>query len=100
MIYACLPSLKEQTAITRFLDETSSKINAAIDQAQREIKLFREYRERLISDVVTGKLDVREAVATLPQKEDKPASIDHSDNLTDSVKPLGDIESAISGAVP
>ena len=35
------------------------------DQAQRQIALLREYRTRLIADVVTGKLDVREAAARL-----------------------------------
>jgi type I restriction enzyme S subunit len=34
--------------------------------------LFREYRTRLISDVVTGKLDVREAAARLPVEVDEP----------------------------
>ena len=34
---------------------------------QREIDLLREYRNRLIADVVTGKLDVREATAKLPE---------------------------------
>ena len=35
---------------------------------QREIDLLREYRTRLIADVVTGKLDVREAAAKLPEE--------------------------------
>ena len=39
-----------------------------MDRAQRQIDLIREYRTRLISDVVTGKLDVREAAAGLPEK--------------------------------
>jgi type I restriction enzyme S subunit len=33
---------------------------------EREIELLREYRTRLVADVVTGKLDVREAAARLP----------------------------------
>ena len=33
----------------------------------RETTLLREYRTRLIADVVTGKLDVREAAAALPE---------------------------------
>ena len=38
-----------------------------MDQARRRISLLSEYRTRLISDVVTGKLDVREAAARLPE---------------------------------
>ena len=38
-----------------------------ITRALRRIELLREYRTRLIADVVTGKLDVRETAATLPE---------------------------------
>jgi type I restriction enzyme S subunit len=37
-------------------------------KAEREIALLREFRTRLIADVVTGKLDVREAAARLPDE--------------------------------
>ena len=47
--------------------------NAAIQRIEREIELLREYRTRLIADVVTGKLDVREAAARLPEVESAPA---------------------------
>ena len=39
----------------------------AIAGARREVALLREYRTRLIADVVTGKLDVRDAAAGLPE---------------------------------
>jgi len=41
-------------------------MNTAITRTEREIVLLREYRTRLIADVVTGKLDVREAARNLP----------------------------------
>ncbi len=37
----------------------------------REIDLIREYRTRLIADVVTGKLDVRQAAASLPYEAEE-----------------------------
>ncbi len=58
-----LPPLPEQTAIVKYLDKATADINTAIARARREIDLLREYRTRLIADVVTGKLDVREAAA-------------------------------------
>ena len=61
------PPSSEQIAIVRFLNETTSKVEDAILHARREIKLFHEYRTRLIADVVTGKLDVRSAAAELPE---------------------------------
>ena len=60
MIYACVPPLAEQTAIAEYLDKATADIDTAIDQTQRKIELMQEYRTRLIADVVTGKLDVRE----------------------------------------
>ena len=60
-----VPPLSEQVAIVEYLDKATADIDTAIDRTHREIELIREYRERLIADVVTGKLDVREAAAKL-----------------------------------
>jgi len=65
-----LPPLPEQTAIVEFLDERTEKIDAAISADRRVIDLLKEFRTRLIADVVTGKLDVREAAASLPDEPD------------------------------
>ena len=62
------PPLPEQAAIARYLDEQVAAIAAAGAGAPREIDLLREYRTRMIADVVTGKLDVREAAAKLPDE--------------------------------
>ena len=61
-----LPPVEEQAAIVAHLDKLTSDIDAAIAHTRREIELLEEYRTRLIADVVTGKLDVREAAADLP----------------------------------
>ena len=63
-----LPPLPEQTAIVKYLDKTTADIDSAITRARRGIDLLQEYRTRLIADVVTGKLDVREAAAALPDE--------------------------------
>ena len=56
-----LPPFSEQIAISAYLQKVIGKIDSTINRAQRQIDLMREYRKRLIDDVVTGKLDVREA---------------------------------------
>ncbi len=63
----------EQDAITVELDQRLQRFGAAVGSARREIELLREYRTRLITDVVTGKLDVRGV--DLPPLED-PADLD------------------------
>lgn len=60
-----LPPVEEQRRIVRYLSTTTAEINAAIDRARREIELLGEYRTRLIADVVTGKVDVRQVAAEL-----------------------------------
>ncbi len=67
-----VPPLPEQEEIVAHLDAELHTTNTAID---REIELIREYRARLVADVVTGQLDVREAMAQLPAE------------ATDSVQP-------------
>ena len=54
-----LPPLKEQKRILDYIEKHCSSLEEGIQKAQREIDLIREYRTRLISDVVTGKVDVR-----------------------------------------
>ena len=54
-----LPPISEQLEILEHIQKKSAEINQAITRAQREIELMREYRARLISNVVTGQVDVR-----------------------------------------
>ena len=66
-----LPPLPEQAAIVCYLDHATADIDTAIDRARCQINLLQEYRTCLIADVVTGKLDVREAAALLPDEADE-----------------------------
>ncbi|MDD4280478.1 MAG: hypothetical protein PHX74_12180 [Candidatus Sumerlaeales bacterium] len=63
------PPFGEQEAIAKYLDCELQQFAAAISNFEREIALLREYRTRLTADVVTGKLDVRTAAASLPDHE-------------------------------
>ena len=56
-----LPQKEEQTNIVNHVERSVSNIDAAIDRSRRQTALMEEYRTRLIADVVTGKIDVREA---------------------------------------
>lgn len=54
-----VPSKGEQAGIVAHIDNATSTISETIARHWREIELMQEYRTRLISDVVTGTLDVR-----------------------------------------
>ena len=62
-----LPPPSEQAAIIRFTGEVTARIDQSVLGTRQQINLLREYRTRLTTDVVTGKLDVREAAAALPE---------------------------------
>jgi type I restriction enzyme S subunit len=59
-------SLKEQQAIVTHIAAESEPLMIIASRLEREIELLREYRIRLVADVVTGKLDVRDAALRLP----------------------------------
>ena len=78
----------EAEAIARYIDLATEAVDRVISRLNREIGLLREYRTRLIADVVTGKLDVRDAIAQLPKEaatslEAKPADEADDSELTD-----------------
>jgi type I restriction enzyme, S subunit len=74
-----VPPLSEQAAIVRFLGEAAAGLDTVIRRAQAEISLLGEYRTRLIADLVTGKLDVSEAAAQLPDEVEEPEPLDDAD---------------------
>ncbi len=79
--YIPAPPFGEQVAIVEYLDQATAGIGTTITRAHREISLLREYRTRLIADVVTGKLDVREAAAKLPDETNESESLDEMDAI-------------------
>ncbi|MGI9392270.1 MAG: restriction endonuclease subunit S [Parvibaculales bacterium] len=71
-ISCSLPPIEEQQAIVVHIEKETTLIDKTIARTEREIELIQEYRIRLVSDVVTGKMDVRSI--EIPDFE--PASAD------------------------
>ena len=86
------PPLEERQLILRYVADTTAPINNAIARARRQIELLEEYRTRLISDVVTGKLDVREAAAQLPEEPGGDGPIDDDGFIVDNLD--GDLDAS------
>jgi type I restriction enzyme S subunit len=87
-----LPPRNEQSNILTAVEEETQNIKVTILKAEREIELIREYRNRLIADVVTGKIDVRDVpVPEIPDIEEteeldasnEPADADETGEVPD-----------------
>jgi type I restriction enzyme S subunit len=69
------PSCDEQQAILSVIALQIQPLETAVARLEREIALLREYRTRLVADVVTGKLDVRPAARQLPAEIEPPETV-------------------------
>ena len=58
-ISIALPSIDEQKTIIKYIETKTQTIDKTIEAIKKEISLITEYRTSLISNVVTGKVDVR-----------------------------------------
>ena len=56
-----VPPVEEQQKIIKYLSELKNKVQLATEKLENEIMLLQEYRTALISEAVTGKIDVRTA---------------------------------------
>lgn len=58
-IYIPIPPIEEQKEIVNYLNNKISNIDTLISSLTHQLELLKEYKQRLISDAVTGKIDVR-----------------------------------------
>ncbi|MCX5690270.1 MAG: restriction endonuclease subunit S, partial [Planctomycetota bacterium] len=86
-----VPPRSEQTAICEFITDQTAVFDQASIQARHEIDLIREYRTRLVADVVTGKLDVR-AVGAVIADESTVGDGDWSINDTDQAQTAAELD--------
>lgn len=89
------PPYGEQARIADFVDQVMQSTNTLVERELRQIELVRELRDRLVADVVTGKLDVREAAAMLPGELDEGeamVSIEEVAEDEEAVEEAGEVE--------
>jgi len=85
-----IPPYNEQCKIVDRIESESSGLIYAVSRLEREVELLREYRTRLVADVVTGKLDVREAAALLPDEDCAADRVHEEAEPGDDVNALDD----------
>jgi type I restriction enzyme S subunit len=78
------PPLEDQQRIVAYISDQTKKIDFLIERILVEIEYFAEYRTRLISDVVTGKLDVRGVV--VPEYEAVEETAETVEDETDEME--------------
>jgi type I restriction enzyme, S subunit len=89
-----IPKQEEQLGIVRYLESSNHGCEAAIRHAIREIGMLVEYRNRLIADAVTGKIDVRQSAVLITDEveeslpEDVAEPMDVEDVVLDEVDAL------------
>ena len=81
--HVVVPSKSEQARVVEYCTGEKARLDAVQQAAGREILLLGAYRTRLIADVVTGKLDVREAAARLPDEVEELEPLDEADAVID-----------------
>ncbi|OBQ24022.1 MAG: hypothetical protein AN488_02770 [Anabaena sp. WA113] len=64
----CLPLLEEQKQIAQYLDQKTAQIDQQKAKIKQAIELLKEYRTSLITNAVTGKIDVSQIAIPSPQK--------------------------------
>ena len=62
-----IPSLSEQQKIAEYLDKKTEEIDSTIDKFKVQIDKLKEYRQALIAEVVTGKIDIRSIEIPIPK---------------------------------
>jgi len=91
-----VPPTTDQDYLLDLLDAELQPFEHSIATAKREIDLIREYRTRLIADVVTGKVDVRH-LAPPPGSEGLEEMVEVLEPLDDAADELD--EEALAGEV-
>ena len=87
-----VPPISEQNIIVNYVAKIINHIDERIENYQQEIALLQEYRTRLIADIVTGKLDVREAAARLPEELAEPELLAEDEDLPEDEEEMEDQE--------
>lgn len=78
-----VPPIDEQDSIVYEIERRTSDIDSCQARLHEEISLVREFGSRLAGDVVSGRLDVRQAASQLPEGTDEEVALDETDAMAD-----------------
>lgn len=80
-LYIPVPPKEEQKRIVEYLEKTLANLNTMIKSIENEIGLLMEFRTRIISDAITGQIDVRDVVIPDYDRNTDLDDIDIEENM-------------------
>lgn len=80
-LWVAVPPVSEQLDIVVQIEAQTQPLTAAIGRLEREIELLREYGTRLVTEAVTGALDVRNAAGNMPVDATEASAPEPSDEM-------------------
>jgi type I restriction enzyme, S subunit len=83
MIKLPAPPIEEQREIISTIENNVAELELTEERLRREVELLREYRNRLMADVVTGKLDVRDSAERLSEEQTSCDTAEFEDEVED-----------------
>lgn len=86
------PSLEEQKEIVAEIKKETFELDKGIDRSRKQIELIREYHRRLVSDVVTGKLDIRNLESSMFDISDSGSDLGESELLAEELTTEGAVD--------
>jgi len=88
-LHLALPRVAEQRELACLVERRTDSLAKAIARAREEIDLLGQYLNRVVADVVIGRLDVRQAAASLSDDADGPELVAYEGLCPDEVEPNG-----------
>ena len=90
-VYTLMPQIEEQVEIVEYIEREVKKVDLVIGRIESEIQLISEYKNSLILDIVTGKIDVRHIMID-ETEEIVPLDLEVDEDSLDSEEILEDEE--------
>lgn len=90
------PPYEEQNSIVNFIKKETQNTDKVIEQLRMEVQLVQQYQSRLISDIVTGKVDIHHTANTLPEEVFEQMALGLANEPNDE-EPIIEVEGEVTG---
>jgi type I restriction enzyme S subunit len=78
-----IPPVSEQIALLKYLNDNTTSINNAIFKIESEINLIKEYKNSMINETITGKVDIRDIKVAYFEEDDTFVEMEETSDIED-----------------